>query len=120
MKPKIDLPNVTIVIPNHNYGHWISEAIHSVAEQDYPNKMIAVVDDASMNNSWNVISLLANLNIQHTENLEAVGQIALVKPKNTAYTGMVKNVPLVAYRFEQAGGPSRARNLGMKLTWDHT
>lgn len=107
----VDMPVVTTVIANHNYGQWVGEAMRSVDAQDYPNKQLVVIDDGSTDNSWNVIKLVASLNVPTG--------VDLVK-KNTAYTGRVGSTPTVAYHFDQAGGPSRARNLGIKLAWPST
>lgn len=92
--------------------------MRSVAEQDYPNKMIVVIDDGSTDESWKTIQLAANLNVPRIP--KDVREIELVKKQNVAYTGRVGNTAVLAYRFEQAGGPSRARNLGIKLVWNRT
>jgi len=43
--------NITIAIPAHNNAKTIRESIESALAQDYPNKEIVVVDDASTDNT---------------------------------------------------------------------
>lgn len=45
---------VSIVIPNHNYGNFVSEAIESALNQTIPAEVI-VVDDCSTDNSKDII-----------------------------------------------------------------
>jgi glycosyltransferase involved in cell wall biosynthesis len=42
---------LSVVIPNHNYGRFVAEAIASVAAQSYGPIQLIVVDDASTDNS---------------------------------------------------------------------
>lgn len=104
------LPGVAVIVANHNYGRWLGEALRSVDEQDYPNKLLVVIDDGSTDNSWDVVRLSCGLNLPPGKIL---GQ------KNVAHTGKIGKTPVLAYRFDEAGGPSRARNLGIKLAWNH-
>lgn len=46
----------SIIIPNYNRAELISRAIKSVLDQDYNNFELIVVDDCSIDNSWDVIS----------------------------------------------------------------
>ncbi len=46
-----DLPLVSIIITNHNYGRFLAESIHSALNQNYPNTEIIVVDDGSTDES---------------------------------------------------------------------
>lgn len=46
---------LSIVIPNHNYGRFVEDAIRSVAQQNYAPIELIVVDDASSDNSVDVI-----------------------------------------------------------------
>lgn len=94
---------VGIVIPNHNYEKWVKNAIISAASDPYENKTIAVVDDGSTDNSWPIICKTLGLkNIRNNKVLE----------------GSINDVPVLAYRYNEAGGPSRARNTGVKILWE--
>jgi glycosyltransferase involved in cell wall biosynthesis len=53
----IELPLVTIVVVNYNYGAYVDRAIASVDEQDYPHIQCIVVDCASSDNSLAVIDV---------------------------------------------------------------
>lgn len=49
-----------IVIPNYNNGEWIEKCLSSVLNQTYQDFHIVVVDDASTDNSLEVIKKLMN------------------------------------------------------------
>ena len=73
---------LSIIIPNHNYGAFIAETINCVAEQDYAPIELIIVDDASTDNSVEVINAcikdlnLANVQvITLTENVGKLGAI---------------------------------------------
>jgi len=54
---------VSVIIPNYNQGRFVEEAVQSVLSQDYLNKEIVIVDDASTDDSVEVIEeMLARLN----------------------------------------------------------
>jgi glycosyltransferase involved in cell wall biosynthesis len=48
-------PLVSIIIPTHNYGRFLSEAIESALAQTYKNIEILVVDDGSTDNTRHVV-----------------------------------------------------------------
>ncbi len=68
---------LSIVIPNHNYGHFVRQAIESVSQQDYERVELLVVDDASSDGSIGIIEdTLSNI-----DNLERVEFIANPKAR---------------------------------------
>lgn len=48
-------PLVSVVIPNHNYGRFLAEAIESALRQTYPHVELLVVDDGSTDESREVL-----------------------------------------------------------------
>ena len=53
-------PLVSVVIPAYNAEKWIYECIDSVMKQDYANIEIAVVDDASTDNTKQILLKILN------------------------------------------------------------
>src|SRR6185312_16482025 len=49
------VPKISIVITNHNYGHFLRQAIDSALAMDYSDKEIIVSDDGSTDNSHAII-----------------------------------------------------------------
>lgn len=52
---KSSLPKVGIVIPAFNVERYIGECIESILKQTYENIAIAIVDDGSTDNTWEII-----------------------------------------------------------------
>jgi hypothetical protein len=52
-------PTISVVIPSYNYGRYLSKAIHSVLDQDYPHKQLIVIDGGSSDDSLVVLQQLA-------------------------------------------------------------
>lgn len=73
-------PLVSIVITNYNYGKFVAEAIDSALKQSYPNIEIIVIDDASTDNSLEIIQKFKDKIsvIEHSKNL------GIVKTRNQA------------------------------------
>lgn len=62
----MNLPLVSVIIPHYNNLELLKNAIKSVEDQDYPNKQIVIVDDASENQAEIlpvIDALLANANV---------------------------------------------------------
>ena len=49
---------VSIMIPNFNYAHYVVDAVKSACEQDYVNCEVTVVDNASTDNSVDILKAL--------------------------------------------------------------
>ena len=103
-------PRCTVIVPNYNNSNFIKSAISSITSQKYPNKQIIVVDDASQDDS--VDTLLRYLDgYDKQNNLDNEGDL---------YIGKIHNIPIGIVKLYKNGGPSRARNIGIKLAWDAT
>lgn len=96
-------PTITIVIPNYNYGHWIEEAIDSVALDEYPKKKIIVVDDGSTDGSARKIFHL----LKEQKQSDVNGIVGI--------NGLYKNIELTLIACNEKRGPSAARNIGIKF-----
>lgn len=91
-----DLLVVAVVIPCHNHAEYVKRAIISAAKQDYPAKIIVVVDDGSTDDSHTVVRSL--LTDQKQEKDGIVGRL------------IDYPVGLLLLRNEKPTGPSAARN----------
>lgn len=61
---------VSVVIPNYNYAHFINARIDSIVDQTYPIHELIILDDASTDNSDEIINQkIINLKNTH-KNLE--------------------------------------------------
>lgn len=79
-----DVPKVSVIIPSYNVEKYISVSIDSVLNQTYPNVELVIVDDGSIDGTWDIIQKYANKNLN----------IIATKKKNE--------------------GVSSARNIGLK------
>ncbi len=75
----------SICIPNFNYGDYIEMSIRSALDQTYPPHEVIVVDNASTDNSWEVINSIKsdrlkvfrnNLNVGFAPNLQKASEKA--------------------------------------------
>jgi GT2 family glycosyltransferase len=107
MQGNVGLPQLTIVIPNHNYGRWLADAIMSVVSDPYPAKQVVVVDNGSTDNSWKVLCNLWGHSYE-TPNEEQL------------YGSKVLNTMVWAIYKQKPCGPSIARNQAINLRWNET
>lgn len=54
------IKQVSIIINNHNYGHFLEDAISSALSQTYPHTEVIVVDDGSEDDSRTIIEKYSN------------------------------------------------------------
>ena len=59
------LPEISIIIPTYNYGRFIGRALNSVLSQSYQDYEIIVVDDASTDDTKNIISQYTDKRIRY-------------------------------------------------------
>jgi glycosyltransferase involved in cell wall biosynthesis len=84
-RPKSGTPLVSVLVPHFNQAQFLRECVESIQAQTYPEVEIIVIDDASTD-------LAAD---RALSSLEAEEGITVV-------------------RLDENGGPSRARNIGVK------
>lgn len=82
-------PAVSVICLCYNQERFVREAIQSVLRQTYPNVQLIVVDDASTDNSSNVIeaTLQGNLNVQFVRLTENHGNCKAFNKGLTLATG---------------------------------
>lgn len=107
----MQLPQVTVILCNYNYNHYIEDAIDSVFNQNYKKIGLMVIDDASTDDSWNTICRKCFPDeYQIVEHEDFYGRITRTPQGMTIY----------AIRLKNNGGPSRARNFGIEHTMEGT
>jgi len=71
------MPKVSVIIPSYNCAPYLSDSIKSVLDQSYGDVEIIVVDDASTDNTKEVIDeCLANPKLRYIRNEENKGLMA--------------------------------------------
>lgn len=103
----MDYPKVTIIVPCHNHEKWIEGALDSIANQDYPNFQIVVVENGSNDRSPRKISSLVS-KLQKTTNEFSIG-------KYKDY-----DIDIAFSCINEAKGPSWARNQGIRFSHPFT
>ncbi len=103
-----DLPTANILICNYNYAHYIKDAFNSALDQDYPKKIITIIDDKSTDLSKRVITSL----------FDSESEYEKVENSHSRIEGIVKGVPTLAIFLDNNVGPSEARNIGIQFTLD--
>lgn len=69
-------PLVSVIIPTYNRAHLVKRAIDSVLKQTYKNFEIIVVDDASSDNTEQIINLFADRRIIYIKQEKNMGVAA--------------------------------------------
>ena len=47
---------VSVVVPNYNYAHYLESRVNSITSQSYPIREIIILDDCSVDNSVKLIN----------------------------------------------------------------
>lgn len=102
----MEIPKVTIIIANHNYGQYVLGAINSALKQDYPKDRlhIFIVDDGSTDDS-----------VQKIIDTYFEGKRGIF---NKVVLDNGTKITMVC--LTQAQGPSAARNIAILNTLDDT
>lgn len=111
-------PRVTAVIPLHNHEKWVGQAIESIANQTLLPNYIMIVDDGSTDTSLSVAESTVMDYCKFKD--KAFCDKAKDDPTVTRILADIKEIPTVILSFQQARGPSFARNVGVRGYLDFT
>lgn len=65
-------PAVSVIVPTHNVGHWVRECLSSILDDQDVDFEVIVVDDNSTDDTWQVVSAMADNN-QHLRLVRSIG-----------------------------------------------
>ncbi|MDI3312705.1 MAG: glycosyltransferase family 2 protein, partial [Thermoanaerobacterium sp.] len=69
------MPKVTVAIPTYNRAHYLKEAIESVLNQTYTDYELLVVDNASTDNTEEVVKSFNDKRIKYIKNETNIGMV---------------------------------------------
>lgn len=88
-------PLISVVVPSYNHAKYISKAVGSVLAQDFDDFELLISDDASPDNSWEVISGFSDPRIRsfrQERNLGPVGNLVfLIKEARGKYIALLNS-----------------------------
>ncbi|MDD3418999.1 MAG: glycosyltransferase [Candidatus Gastranaerophilales bacterium] len=77
------MPTFSIIMPNYNYGNFITESIDSILKQSYKNWELIIIDNGSNDDSIKIIKEYTaqnrNIHLYQHENSENRGLVASLK-----------------------------------------
>lgn len=59
---KIQFPLVSFLVPSYNHEKYIEKCLDSIANDEYPNKELIIIDDGSTDSSFKIIKRWVELN----------------------------------------------------------
>jgi glycosyltransferase involved in cell wall biosynthesis len=90
--PPFSLPLVSVIIVNYNYGRFLQQAADSVFEQTYPNIEFIIVDNASTDESADVL-LPSQNNIRPRQSCGETTMAVKASPLKRASRQVRANMP---------------------------
>lgn len=103
----INNKTVGIIIPCKNHGKHLKRAVDSIILQNYPTA-ICIVNDGSTDDTENLArQLFTKVTDDTLYNNDAVTN------------GFINNIPLILINKEKCEKQAKARNIAIKMLWDH-
>jgi cellulose synthase/poly-beta-1,6-N-acetylglucosamine synthase-like glycosyltransferase len=90
VRPPASFPLITVIIPAYNEERTVGKALNSLAEADYPNKEIIVVDDGSTDKTFSEASKF------HERFDESILYTVIRKPENGGKSSAINHGLLFA------------------------
>lgn len=72
----MDKPKVSITIPTYNQAQYIKQAIDSALKQDYSNLEVIVSDDASLDETRQIVKQYQDKRLRYYKNEKNIGRVA--------------------------------------------
>lgn len=69
------MPTVSVILTSYNHDKYVREAIESVLNQTFQNFELIIWDDASVDDSWQIIQSYSDLRIQPFRNSQNKGPL---------------------------------------------
>lgn len=85
------LPVVSVIMTSHNAEDTIERSVETLLNQNYPNLEVVICDDASTDNTWNILTGLQ---------LRTGGSVKAIRLATNSGTYLAKNVAIGASRGE--------------------
>lgn len=103
-------PKVGILMPCFNHAEYVQAAIESVVSQDYENKVLVIVDDASTDSSTDII----------LDMLVSIDGEKLINEYTSLLTGYITKdkLPVMLARHSINKKRPTARNTALKVAWE--
>lgn len=101
---------VAVIIPCYNHAPYLKEAVESVVNQDYDNKVIYFSDEGSTDDSFSVMTSLLDK--------DEADEDLVCNSINMGVVGTIQGVPAYITKNPDPKGPSAARNRLIKIAWE--
>ena len=101
-----DTPAITVIVPSYNHVNFIENALDSIANEDYLNKQIVVVDDGSTDGSaQKIFNFLNDKKENDIENIPLIQgfykntktKLNLIACNNNKNPSSAKNIAIKAF-----------------------
>jgi glycosyltransferase involved in cell wall biosynthesis len=71
-------PRVSVIVPAHNYGRYLDDCLRSILEQDVPELEVIVIDDASSDDTQDVLGRRRDARLLRLRNDKCLGATATI------------------------------------------